>query len=70
MRNVVTVLGVIVSLAVFFGQHVFVTAAGIDYTAIGIAVLSAVALVRYRVSTAKLISVCAIFGLVLSHLQP
>lgn len=61
------VVGVIVSLAVFFGQHVFVTPAGIDYTAIVIAVLSAVALVRYRVSTAKLISACAIFGLVLSY---
>jgi chromate transporter len=61
------VVGVIVSLAVFFGQHVFLTPASIDYTAIGIAVLSAVALVRYRLSTAKLISVCAIFGLVLSY---
>jgi chromate transporter len=61
------VVGVIVSLAVFFGQHVFVTTRGWDWAALAIAAAACVALFRFRIGTIKLIGACALVGLVLSY---
>jgi chromate transporter len=66
------VVGVIVSLAVFFGQHVFLIeaqpgAGRWDIQAIAISIAACVALFKYRVGPIKLIVACAIAGLVLSY---
>jgi chromate transporter len=61
------VVGVIVSLAVFFGQHVFRDGKGWDLAAIAISAAACVALFRYQVGTIKLIFACAAVGLVLSY---
>ncbi len=61
------VVGVVVSLAVFFGQHVFLKAGHWDYPAIAICAAACVALFRYRIGTIKLILACAVVGLVLSY---
>ncbi|MFP5392750.1 MAG: chromate efflux transporter [Gammaproteobacteria bacterium] len=61
------VVGVIVSLAVFFGEHVFVHAGRPDWAALAIGAVAALALLRYQVGTIKLIAACAIAGLVLSY---
>lgn len=66
------VVGVIVSLAVFFGEHVFRVAqmpGGWDISAILISLAAAVALFRYKVGTIKLIGACAVAGLVVSYLH-
>lgn len=65
------VVGVIASLALFFGHHVFRLEHALphwDWLAIGIAVVASVALIRYQIGTIKLLLACAIFGLVLSYL--
>jgi chromate transporter len=61
------VVGVIVSLAVFFGQHVFVHAGRWDMAAVAISAAACVALFRYQAGTIKLIFACALVGLVLSY---
>ena len=61
------VVGVIVSLAVFFGQHVFFVAGKPDWAAIAIAAAACVALFRFKLGTIKLIAACAVAGLVLSY---
>jgi chromate transporter len=61
------VVGVVVSLALFFGEHVFVVAGGLDWAAIVIGAAACLALFRYRVGTIGLILACAIAGLVLSY---
>jgi chromate transporter len=61
------VVGVIVSLAVFFGSHVFVQAGRPDFAAIAICAAACVALFRYRAGPIKLILACALVGLVLSY---
>jgi chromate transporter len=61
------VVGVIVSLAVFFGQHVFFTAGHWDAVAIAISAAACIALFRYQVGAIKLIFACALGGLVLSY---
>jgi chromate transporter len=61
------VVGVIVSLAVFFGEHVFIKAGGWDLAAIAICAAACIALFRYRTGTIKLIFACAVVGLVLSY---
>ena len=62
------VVGVIASLAVFFGRHVFLGPAGRpDWPAILIGAAACVAVLRYQVGTIKLIAACAIAGLVLSY---
>ncbi|MES2324494.1 MAG: chromate efflux transporter [Pseudomonadota bacterium] len=61
------VVGVIVSLAVFFGKHVFLTGAQPDWVAIAISAGACVALFRYQAGTIKLIAACALAGLVLSY---
>ncbi|MEO7495863.1 MAG: chromate efflux transporter [Massilia sp.] len=61
------VVGVIVSLALFFGQHVFFAAGRLDPAALAIAVAAAVALLRFQVGSIKLILACALCGLVISY---
>jgi chromate transporter len=61
------VVGVIVSLAVFFGKHVFVAAGHPDWTAVAISAAACVALFRFKLGTIKLIAACAVAGLVLSY---
>ncbi|MBA5638222.1 chromate efflux transporter [Duganella sp. LX20W] len=64
------VVGVIVSLAVFFGMHVFwqeTPAPHLDLRAVLLGVMASIALLRYQVGTIKLILACAISGLVLSY---
>ncbi len=65
------VVGVIVSLAAFFALHVFhleLPPARWDWVALAIAASAAVALLRYQVSTIRLIIACAVAGLVVSYL--
>ena len=61
------VVGVIVSLAVFFGQHVFVIGGRIDWPAVAISAAACIALFRFKVGTIKLIAACALAGLMLSY---
>jgi len=64
------VVGVIASLTVFFAWHVFHLAeplANWDWVAISIAALAAIALLRFKVGTIRLILACAITGLVVSY---
>ncbi|MGZ5200543.1 MAG: chromate efflux transporter [Telluria sp.] len=61
------VVGVIASLALFFGRHVFYPAGQLEPAAIAICVAACVALFRYHVGTIKLILACAVAGLVLSY---
>ncbi len=66
------VVGVIVSLAVFFARHVFLldqTPAHWDWTAMAIALAAAVALMRYKMGTIPLIGICAALGWLLSLLR-
>lgn len=66
------VVGVIVSLAVFFAEHVFLLdnpPAQWDFTAMAIAAGAAFALVRLKIGTIPVIGLCAIFGLVLSFIR-
>ncbi|HVK95878.1 MAG TPA: chromate efflux transporter [Noviherbaspirillum sp.] len=65
------VVGVIVSLAVFFAEHVFKTDKPLlqwDFIAMVITLLAGVALVRFKVGTITLITACALTGLVVSYL--
>jgi chromate transporter len=65
------VVGVIASLALFFGRHVFWQANPLphwDWLAIVIALAAGVALIKFQMGTIKLLLACAIFGLVLSYL--
>lgn len=65
------VVGVIVSLAVFFADQVFHLTLPLrewDRIAIAISIAAAVALLRYKVGTIKLILACAFTGLVVSYL--
>jgi chromate transporter len=61
------VVGVIASLAVFFGAHVFVAHGAPRWDAIAIGTAAAVALLRYRTGTIKTILACALAGLLLSY---
>jgi chromate transporter len=61
------VVGVIASLAVFFGGQVFFAGGRIQPAAVAIGAVAAVALFRYRVGTIKLIAAGAVAGLVLSY---
>jgi chromate transporter len=65
------VVGVILSLAVFFAEHVFHISQPLenwDLVSISIAILAALALWRFKLSTIKLIALCALAGLVVSYL--
>ena len=61
------VVGVIVSLAVFFGEHVFLKTGQVDIAAMAISAAACIALFRYKAGTIKLIFACALVGLVLSY---
>ncbi|MBB3117786.1 chromate efflux transporter [Pseudoduganella violacea] len=61
------VVGVILSLAVFFGQHVFRPDGRWDGPAIAISALACLALVRFKMDTIVLLATCAIAGVVLSY---
>jgi chromate transporter len=65
------VVGVILSLALFFAQHVFFPDASynsLDITAVGRATLSLWLLVKKNLSIIKLVALCAAFGLVRYYL--
>jgi chromate transporter len=65
------VVGVIVSLAVFFAQHVYRLALPVrewDFVAIALSAIAAVALLRFKLGTIKLVTASAIAGLVVSYL--
>jgi chromate transporter len=64
------VVGVIVSLALFFAEHVFrgsAPASHWDLIAIGITAAACIALFRFKVGAIPLIFACALAGLVLSY---
>jgi chromate transporter len=61
------VVGVIASLAVFFGGHVFLAGGRPHWPAIVIGVGAGIAVLRYKVGTIPLILACAVAGLVLSY---
>jgi chromate transporter len=66
------VVGVIVSLAVFFAEHVFHLAKPVrewDFVAIAIAVAACIALFRFKMGTIKLIAACAVAGLASAWLR-
>ncbi|RZI40176.1 chromate efflux transporter [Herbaspirillum sp. HC18] len=63
------VVGVIASLAVFFGEHVFRLENPLpqwDFMAMAITTLAALALFRFKAGTITLIGACALVGLVVS----
>lgn len=65
------VVGVIVSLAVFFAWHVFRLGEPLpewDVTAMGITLAACIAVFRFHIGTIPLIFICAAAGLVLSYL--
>ncbi len=64
------VVGVIVSLALFFAEHVFRLSQPLpqwDWAALAIGAGACVALIRFRVGTISLLLACAIAGLVVSY---
>jgi chromate transporter len=61
------VVGVIASLAVFFGSQVFLAGGKPHWQAIAIGAAATVALLRYKAGTIPLILACALAGLVLSY---
>ncbi|QAU34234.1 chromate efflux transporter [Janthinobacterium sp. 17J80-10] len=66
------VVGVILSLAVFFAEHVFRLSSPVlqwDYAAMAIAGGACLALFRYKLGTIRLLFACAIAGLVVSYLR-
>lgn len=63
-------VGVIASLAVFFGAHVFFPDGGFPmprWTSIAIAAAAALALLRWHAGTIATIAACALAGLMLSY---
>ncbi|MFC3107989.1 chromate efflux transporter [Undibacterium arcticum] len=65
------VVGVIVSLALFFAQQVFLLTSPqphLDYLALAITVAACIAVFHYKIGTIKLILACALAGLVVSYL--
>ncbi|HJV80521.1 chromate efflux transporter [Noviherbaspirillum sp.] len=66
------VVGVIMSLGVFFAEHVFRLTMPVmqwDFASIAIALLAMLALFRFKLGTIKLIGACALAGLVVSYLR-
>jgi chromate transporter len=61
------VVGVIASLALFFGAQVFLAGGQPRWQAIAIGLAATVALLRFKVGTIPLILACAVAGLVLSY---
>ncbi len=66
------VVGVIVSLAVFFAEHVFRLSNSLpnwDWTAIAIAAGATLAMFRFKSGTIQTIGACALAGIVVSYLR-
>ncbi|HEV2609535.1 MAG TPA: chromate efflux transporter [Noviherbaspirillum sp.] len=66
------VVGVVVSLALFFAEHVFRLARPFqewDFVAIAITAGACIALFRFKVGTIKLLAACAAAGLALSYIS-
>jgi chromate transporter len=61
------VVGVVASLAVFFGSQVFLAGGRPHWQAIAIGLAASIALLRYKMGTIPLILACALAGLVLSY---
>lgn len=61
------VVGVIASLALYFGRAVFFAGGTVQFEAVLLGLAAAVALLRYRVGTITLLAACALAGLVLSY---
>jgi len=61
------VVGVIASLALFFGIHVFYPSDSWEWPAMAIAAAAAIALMRYKQGTIRVLLACAIAGVVLSY---
>lgn len=61
------VVGVIASLALFFGLHVFHPAGQWEWPALAIAAAAAIALMRFKQGTIRVLIACAIAGVVLSY---
>ena len=61
------VVGVIASLALFFGIHVFHPAGHWEWPAMAIAAAAAIAMMRYKQGTIRVLLACAIAGIVLSY---
>ena len=61
------VVGVIASLALFFGIHVLYPAGRWEWPAVAIAVGAAIALMQYKQGTIRVLLACAIAGIVLSY---
>jgi len=61
------VVGVIASLAVFFGGQVFLGGGGVRWPAVAIGAAAAVALLRFGAGTIRTIAACAFAGLMLSY---
>jgi chromate transporter len=59
------VVGVIASLALFFGKHIFITHNGVDWTSAAIAAAALAALVWAKAGPVKVLAACAIAGGVL-----
>jgi chromate transporter len=57
------VVGVILSLAVFFARHVFFTADGVDWASLAIAAAALAALMRFKVGLIPVILGCGAAGL-------
>jgi chromate transporter len=64
------VVGVVVSLAVFFAQHVFLVAGAADWAAILLATAALVALVRFKTGLIPVILACGAAGLCYRLLFP
>ncbi len=56
------VVGVIVSLALYFGQQVFWHDQTIDFITLAIAAIAAIAVFRYKLGVIRLIALCAALG--------
>jgi chromate transporter len=66
------VVGVIVSLALFFAEHIFHLGAPLaswDWIAMGLTLAACIALFRYKIGSIPVILTCAAAGLVVSSLQ-
>ncbi|WP_374580656.1 chromate efflux transporter [Pseudoduganella sp.] len=61
------VVGVIASLALFFGIHVFHPGGRWEWPAMAIAAAAAIALMRFKQGTIRVLIACAIAGVVLSY---
>ncbi|MFC4930090.1 chromate efflux transporter [Massilia sp. GCM10023247] len=61
------VVGVIASLALYFGREVFFAGGTVQPASIVLGLLAAIALLRYKVGTISLLGACAVAGLVLSY---